>query len=951
MSKISEAVIESARAMPIADVIGRYISLKKTGSEYSALCPFHQEKTPSFSVNTNKNFYHCFGCGAAGSPIDFVMSYESVDFRTAVEKIVGNLPPDFNAAKVRESYKQAEQAEWEAVIPVPEDAPAAPTSKYLVAPNKNVTIPPDHHTFTGGGGDLLVRHEATARYAYYTADGLLAGYVSRYDCAWGGKEVIPQTYCRNSETGSMQWKWQAFPKPRPIYGLDRLAAHPKAQVLIVEGEKACAAARQIFLGYGISEDKLVVVSWAGGGKAVKHTDWSPLAGRSIALWPDADQQNYPDRHPKVGERVPLILQPGTACMLDIATHLQGAAASIKIVTPPSGVPDGWDLADPAPEGFDVRIHIKTSSLPVDDFRDMFASEPAESPELPPDAKPLAAAELPWEGPAVESKPVLDEPESEPEEFIQNGHFTILGYDGDEYYFFHHDKKQVMARRSNQFTDIGLIELAPINWWEEFFPSDSGINRKAAVNWIFRTANERGIYDPSRVRGRGAWVDDGRLVYHHGQYLTVDGKPAELTNIRSAYVYPQSRSMRAPDPVPMADEEGRRLLEIAKMARWSKPASAALICGWVMLAPICGALSWRPHIWLTGGAGTGKTTLQKLFCGSLTRGVHLYANGDSTEAGIRQALRGDALPVLIDEFESNNEREKQRTEALIAMIRKNSSETQAKTFKGTISGESMQFDIRSMFCLASINTNLPTKADEDRLSILTLRPNGDDNWQKLKAALDNIDLDKTISSRLLARSLSMMPILLEAVGIFRRLGGKFFERQRDGDQYGTLLAGCWCLCYSRVPSEKEALDMIGAFDWSEHMEDHDQDDAERALEALMSAKLKVPHGAELSVFELIRECSPVHRMNVLGADVADATLKRHGIRVQGDELWFGTGITPLKGLVEKMAFVTDLRGQLLRIKGAKRMANPQKFNGINSKVVSVPLGPILASEDLQNGMPI
>ena len=71
----------------IVDVIAARLELRKTGKNHSARCPFHDEKTPSFSVNPEKQFYYCFGCGAGGNAIGFVMDYDHVDFPLAVETL------------------------------------------------------------------------------------------------------------------------------------------------------------------------------------------------------------------------------------------------------------------------------------------------------------------------------------------------------------------------------------------------------------------------------------------------------------------------------------------------------------------------------------------------------------------------------------------------------------------------------------------------------------------------------------------------------------------------------------------------------------------------------------------------------------------------------------------------------------------------------------------------
>ncbi len=88
MSRIAEETIERVvAANDIVDVIGSTLQLKRAGSTWRALCPFHNEKTPSFHVNPARQSFHCFGCGAGGGVLRFVMDYEHVDFPTAVRRL------------------------------------------------------------------------------------------------------------------------------------------------------------------------------------------------------------------------------------------------------------------------------------------------------------------------------------------------------------------------------------------------------------------------------------------------------------------------------------------------------------------------------------------------------------------------------------------------------------------------------------------------------------------------------------------------------------------------------------------------------------------------------------------------------------------------------------------------------------------------------------------------
>ena len=82
----TETIEQVAAANDIVEVIGAYFPLKRAGSNFKPLCPFHQEKTPSFMVNPSRQTFHCFGCGAGGSAFRFVMDYEHLDFPAAVRK-------------------------------------------------------------------------------------------------------------------------------------------------------------------------------------------------------------------------------------------------------------------------------------------------------------------------------------------------------------------------------------------------------------------------------------------------------------------------------------------------------------------------------------------------------------------------------------------------------------------------------------------------------------------------------------------------------------------------------------------------------------------------------------------------------------------------------------------------------------------------------------------------
>lgn len=97
MKQIPRETIEEVRSRnDIADIIGSYLPLKNAGTRFKANCPFHKEKTPSFTVSPDRQIYHCFGCGAGGDVIRFIQEYEKVDFMTALQMLADRCGMELN---------------------------------------------------------------------------------------------------------------------------------------------------------------------------------------------------------------------------------------------------------------------------------------------------------------------------------------------------------------------------------------------------------------------------------------------------------------------------------------------------------------------------------------------------------------------------------------------------------------------------------------------------------------------------------------------------------------------------------------------------------------------------------------------------------------------------------------------------------------------------------------
>jgi hypothetical protein len=229
-------------------VISRDVKLSRSGASWQGLCPFHREKTPSFTVYDDGHF-HCFACEVHGDVFEYLMRSKGMNFPRACDEVateVGIAGPNSKA--------HADRQNWYPELPVPVDAPR-PSEEELRC-------------------DML--HE------YYDQKDRLLFYVRRHEGQGDQrKHFYPLTYGRLG--GKLGWHNKPPPAPRPLYRLNVLSRFPPdATVLLVEGEKAAEAAQRLFLDH-------VVMTWMGGANGDAKTDFAPLIDRTVILWPDADE--------------------------------------------------------------------------------------------------------------------------------------------------------------------------------------------------------------------------------------------------------------------------------------------------------------------------------------------------------------------------------------------------------------------------------------------------------------------------------------------------------------------------------------------------------------------------------------------------------------------------------------------------------------------------------------
>ena len=604
----------------------------------------------------------------------------------------------------------------------------------------------------------------------------------------------------------------------------------------------------------------IVITWPSGCKAHGKADWTPLFARHCTLWPDADAV-------------------GIQAMAKLASTLAAAgAASVRTIQPPSDVPDGWDLADCNWSTEEIIAHIDSQPLP-------------EAQPEPDEPEPAAPSALP---------------------------FKCLGHDRGVYFYLSNSGGQVLQFTASQHTKLNLLNLAPLAWWDAAYKKDFD----RAADCLIALCMQQGVYDPDRVRGRGAWYDQDRVIVHLGNRLIVDNTEYDVCAPPvTKYFYEQAKSFTGPSQSPLSDEHAMKIRNIALRFRWDVPVNAYFLLGWTVLAPVCGALDWRPHIWITGAAGTGKSCILKDFLRPLMGGIYQAATGGTTEAGLRGTLCSDAIPVIFDEFEQNDQRDKQIVQNVLALARIASSEG-GKIYKGTTTGGANAFEIRSMFCVCSINVALIQKADIDRFCVVGLRRDTiqKDQWTAFEAEIKNtITLD--VGRQLIARTINNIPTIRANAKILARALAINFG-QRYGDQYGTLLAGAWSLSPDggKKLSLDEAQQWIKTMNWESNQSDPQEADEIKCLDFILNSMVLVDH-KKITIRELV---SAARLNRPIGDESADVVLARYGIKYHQGGLAIANSHSNLQTLLRDTAWSGGAHRQALRRIDGAEISGPIRY---------------------------
>jgi hypothetical protein len=294
--KLSRHTILAARAVDLTRVIGQYVQLKRKGSEYSGLCPFHDDRNPSFHVHPQKG-YNCFACGKqGGNAINFIMNYQGKSFREAVVQVcaMAGIWVEAEASYVPAAPVPAPTLEDKPVDFIPAEAilrnmEAYPRNHFYTYLKTLFGVPVANHLCeTMGIGSCKVLGEGTTLFAQLDTNGNVRQTKAiLYNAETGrrSREVLPKINGKMILSGHLGCSPDNLTLRQCFFNELALSGRPDDVVALVESEKTAAIASVYFPS---------LVWLATGGE--NGCRWSTpdvcrvLRGRQVRLFPDVDAE-------------------------------------------------------------------------------------------------------------------------------------------------------------------------------------------------------------------------------------------------------------------------------------------------------------------------------------------------------------------------------------------------------------------------------------------------------------------------------------------------------------------------------------------------------------------------------------------------------------------------------------------------------------------------------------
>lgn len=629
--------------------------------------------------------------------------------------------------------------------------------------------------------------------------------------------------------------------------------------------------------------KACVITWMGGCKSINRADWAPVTDwkGAIVVWPDNDDEGQ------------------TAALYILARF-----AKTRKILLPDGLPHKWDLADQIPDGISIQ--------------GLFDAALAPEPKL----------QL-----AIPDSTHLPKP------------YIALGVDESGYYFLNRTEGFLLHYTTSMFTELGVWRIAPDSFWESmgFYKEKSNkVDYPKISKYLMGECQRAGAFDPTLVRGRGVYEDEGRIVIHLGDRLMVDGVETDFVDHKSDYLYPKRPAIRGVDfKNPLTAAQSAELIYLLEKCTWQNQRSAYLLAGFIYCCFLCGVLPWRPHFFLKGMSSAGKTwQLGHIIYPLLKEFARIFMAVASSEAGIRQSMQNDALALFLDEFDADHGHTADSMSGMMGLARQSSSDTGGAGVKGTQDGTARQYSLKSCFLFVGTAPAISMKADESRITAAELRKAGPEdntfNFAEIQSMAAATTENRSWADSFRGRVMLKVREMLASVKVFRAVASRVLMDTRAGDQTGTLLAGAWMIFNDLPPTVQQAEEFMGSMEWTDAIPTESDTDHSKCLKAFLAHRVDYEeqgHKTMETVGRLIERAFDAN-LSIDAQSVARRGLEQWGIKIDFAGVFIAKHHRGITSIFRGTPYLDKWDTHFLRIEGA--VVAEMRFNGPRYKGVLLPI---------------
>ena len=832
-------------------------TLKKEGGEWVTNCPFHEDGArPNLHVNLRKQVFVCRSCGAGGGVVDYLVKRRGMTLKEAGAVFHGEEEAPGAAGKPAERRERPSREE---------DKP-----RYI--------------------DKLPARHNGS--WEYRSADGTLRYVVQRYDgeahpTKKGKKQKrfgqFTPVIIKKGDQRVRAWQvGLRMREDRPLYRLPeilaQMAENPKRGVNVVEGEKCADLFRAAM-------PKAIVTTCSGGAQAFRLADWTPLMGKNVVIFADADEGGHKAAH-------------------WLADHL-GPHCPIVTLVLPGEDSDYPDCGDALEDGGATTLSAWMK-------RYMQRWTPAQPDEPPPhEEEPGGRAEN--AGNSHSPPP----PPPENDSMGANRWFYVLGNVGDRVLFKLRTNILMFVSRAALTSPQTLISLAPdMHWWQAIMQNDqpqlSRAQAMIAGSGLLRIADDIGQIDLTSIKDRGVCQNiAGETVWNLGDGLLVDGSPKPMS-YADGHIYQAAPAIALGDTArpPMSLDERARIADILLRYRWASPDDGKRMLGWIVTSVIGGLLDWRPHVWMLGQKDIGKSWIVKEVLMRIHASMAVRTS-DATPAAIARRMGGASMPLYVDEAEPG----RWWVPEVITLCRiasgADGERLRADASTGGINSQEPRFSA----CMSSTKMPAMEDADNSRFTLVRFSPQGVDEWPALKEQILRTFAPPSTTPRDLRHAIVMEAP--EIVDHARRLTAQMEgegRAARDSMISGALTAGYhWWTGDDAVVLNRTPL------------ASQPQADARNVLMDILGHRIRTKAGDDRALLDFM-----------VSDDASNEVMMSYGMKV----LLAGLAILPKHPAIVRLlgrgnARGADLRSLLLQMDGVKVAQDPMRIGTMRSRPIIVP----------------